>query len=254
VSVERAPSEYRQVAGIIRDRITSGEYARGALLPREDDLAAELKVSRSVVNEALRMLRSEGLVKAVRGKGTYVHRIPVIRRDAIGRQRKSAREAGGARGAFDAEVQALGLTPRSEVTPERTAAPAHVAEALGIAEGAAVLARRRVMFADDVPVQLATSWIPWDIAEGTRLTEVDTGPGGSYSRLAELGHARARTSEVMRVRIPEDHEARALDMDITGRVVTITRTVWDATGRAIEVNEIVIPAHQWEFVSEWDGD
>jgi GntR family transcriptional regulator len=254
VSVERAPSEYRQVAGIIRDRITSGEYARGVLLPKEDDLAAELRVSRSVVNEALRMLRSEGLVKAVRGKGTYVHKIPVIRRDAIGRQRKSARESGGARGAFDAEVQALGMTPKVEVTVERAAAPGNVLRILDIQEAVSPLARRRVMYADDVPVQIATSWIPWDIAEGTRLAEVDTGPGGSYSRLAELGHARARTSEVMRVRIPEDHEARALDMDITGRVVTITRTVWDADGRAIEVNEIVIPAHQWEFVSEWDGD
>jgi GntR family transcriptional regulator len=254
MSIERASSEYRQVAAIIRERINSGRYARGALLPKEDDLAAELKVSRSVVNEALRALRSEGLVHSQRGKGTFVHKVPVIRRDAIGQQRKQTREADGARGAFDAEVRALGMEPRSEVTPERTTAPAHIADMLGIDEGSAVLARRRVMFADDVPVQTATSWIPWDIAEGTPLTEVDTGPGGTYSRLAELGHARARTREVMRMRIPEMTEAQALDIDAAGRVITITRTVWDASGRAVEVNEIVLPGHQWEFVSEWDGD
>lgn len=254
VSIERTPSEYRQVAGIIRDRINSGEYARGGLLPKEDDLAAELKVSRSVVNEALRMLRSEGLVHSQRGRGTRVHKIPVIRRDAIGRQRKQAREADGARGAFDAEVRALGMEPKSMVTPERAWAPARVAEILGMEEGANVLARRRVMFADDVPVQLATSWIPLDIAEGTPLMEVDTGPGGTYSRLAELGHTPARFREVTRVRIPDASEASALDMEASGRVVEIVRVAWDASGRVVEVNEIVVPAHQWEFVSEWDGD
>jgi GntR family transcriptional regulator len=254
MSIERSPSEYRQVAGIIRSRIESGEYARGGLLPKEDDLAAQFRVSRSVINEALRILRSEGLLRSQRGKGTVVHKVPIIRRDAAGRQRRDAREAGGARGAFDAEIRAMGLTPRSEVTPERALAPAHVAKVLGVDEGADVLARRRVMFADDVPVQVATSWIPWDIAEGTPLTEVDTGPGGAYSRLAELGHARARTREVTRMRIPDASEAASLDMDVTGRVIAITRTVWDASGRAVEVNEIVLPGHQWEFVSEWDGD
>jgi len=253
VSIERAPSEYRQVAGIIRDRINAGEYARGELLPKEDDLAGQLKVSRSVINEALRMLRSEGLVRSQRGKGTVVHKIPVIRRDAAGRQRKQAREAGGARGAFDTEIRGMGLEPRSEVTPERVPAPAHAAEILGVAEGADVLARRRVMFADDVPVQIATSWIPWDVAEGTQLVEVDTGPGGTYSRLAELGHAPARFSELTRQRIPDADEAAALDMETTGRVFVITRVARDADGRAVEVIDTVMPAHQWEFYAEWDA-
>jgi GntR family transcriptional regulator len=254
MAVERSPSEYRQVAGIIRDRISSGEYARGALLPKEDDLAAELKVSRSVINEALRLLRSEGLVRAQRGRGTTVHPVPVIRRDTTGRQRREAREAGGARGAFDAEITAMGMTPRSEVTPERTAAPAGVADFLDVDEGTPVLARRRVMYADGVPVQLATSWIPWDIAEGTALTEVDTGPGGTYSRLAELGHAPARISELTRERIPDTDEIDALDIDPSGRVLAVTRVVRDADGRAVEVNEIILPAHQWELYTEWDAE
>lgn len=254
MSIERAQSEYRQVAGIIRGRITAGAYARGGLLPKEDDLAAELGVSRAVVNEALRMLRSEGLVHTQRGRGTTVHTIPVIRRDAAGRQRRETREAGGARGAFDAEIRALGLEPRSVVTPERTVAPARVAQILDIGEGDEVLARSRVMYADDVPVQLATSWIPWGIAEDTVLTEVDTGTGGTYSRLAELGHTPVSFREVTRVRIPDTDEAGALDMDTTGRVVEIVRTARDASGRAVEVNEIVLPAHQWEFVSEWDAE
>jgi hypothetical protein len=36
--------------------------------------------------------------------------------------------------------------------------------------------------------QLATSYIPWSLAEGTQMAEPDSGPGGSYSRLADIGH------------------------------------------------------------------
>ena len=47
------------------------------------------------------------------------------------------------------------------------------------------------MYASGFPVELATSWLPADIV-GTNeeLYDADPGPGGIYSRLAELGMAR----------------------------------------------------------------
>lgn len=254
MSIERSPSEYRQVAALIRDRIKSDFYPRGTFLPREDDLADELGVKRNVVSKALAMLRSEGLVRSTRGKGTKVNPIPVIRRNATGRQAKHARESEGNRGAFDAEVRKLDMTPQVAVDVTRAPAPANVAEVFGINEGTPVLVRSRKMFADDVPVQIATSYIPLEIADGTQLTEKDTGPGGTYSRLADLGHEPKRFSELTQLRVPDSSEAGVLSMDTSQRVYVITRIARTTEGRAVEITESILPAHQWEFYAEWDAE
>jgi hypothetical protein len=55
---------------------------------------------------------------------------------------------------------------------------------------------KRRMYANDVPVQLAPSYIPLKIAEGTAIAEPDPGAGGIISRFAELGYAQVRITEL----------------------------------------------------------
>ena len=63
---------YRQIADQIRGLIRSGEFAAGARLPPERDLAKQLGVSRPSVREALIALEVEGLVEVRIGSGIYV--------------------------------------------------------------------------------------------------------------------------------------------------------------------------------------
>jgi GntR family transcriptional regulator len=107
------------------------------------------------------------------------------------------------------------------------------------------------MYANDIPVQLATSYLPLDIAGGTQLAEGDTGPGGTYSRLTDLGYAPAMFSETVRVRLADDAETRFLHLDVEQRVLAIRRLARTESGRVVEVNDIVLPAHQWELTYEW---
>ncbi|MGA2831261.1 MAG: GntR family transcriptional regulator [Streptosporangiaceae bacterium] len=255
--IETPQPEYRQVAAELRLAIRSGEFRPGSQLPSEPELAERFGTTRATINRALSVLRTEGLIKPERGRGTTVNKLPVIRRATIGRQAREAREESGARGAFAAELQRLGLTPRSDVTLGEVSAPAEVAELFEdpdlVLEGATLFARRRVMFAENVPVQLATSYLPLDVASAAQLTQEDTGPGGAYSRLADVGLAPARFRELVRVRTPDDAEARALDLDADHRVYDITRIARTVEDRVIEVNRIVLPAHQWELDTEWEA-
>jgi GntR family transcriptional regulator len=245
--LETPRSQYRQLADLLRRAIENGEYPPGSTLPSEPELARRYEVGRLTVNRAVQILRSEGLVRVERGRGTIVRELPVLTRDAAGRQ--AIREAGQARGAFQAELERLGLAARSDVEILDTVPPDDVASLLGT--DGKVLARRRQMYANDIPVQLATSYIPLDIAAGTQLAQPDTGPGGSYSRLADLGYAPAAFTETVRVRLADDDETRFLHLDTEQRVLAIRRLARADTGRVVEVNDIVLPAHQWELVYEW---
>ncbi len=254
MAIDTPRPEYMQVADALRAAIEAGEWEPGALIPPEPELATRYGTTRATVNRALSILRAEGLVRPRQGRGTTVRPLPVLRRDGAGRQRRQAREEGQARGAFDAEIRRHGLDPRADADVRQVPAPGGVAELLGVDEGTIVLARQRQMYASGEPVQMATSYIPLDIAEGTPIAEPDTGPGGIYSRFAELGHDPVAFAETVRIRRPLGDEARFLDMDPDQRVIAIRRTAADAAGRVVEVNEIALPAHQWELVYEWPAE
>lgn len=63
---------YRQIAEQLRRLIQEGEFAVGARLPAERDLAQQLGVSRPSVREAVIALEVEGVIEVRTGSGIYV--------------------------------------------------------------------------------------------------------------------------------------------------------------------------------------
>jgi GntR family transcriptional regulator, transcriptional repressor for pyruvate dehydrogenase complex len=69
-----AKNRTAEVAERLVAEIGSGRLAPGARLPTEQELTAALGVSRTVVREAVAMLRAEGLVETRQGVGAFVVR------------------------------------------------------------------------------------------------------------------------------------------------------------------------------------
>ena len=69
---ESAVPVYRQLADLLREAITSGKLTVGKPLPSESTLMGEHGVSRDTVRKAVAILRDEGIVVTVQGKGSYV--------------------------------------------------------------------------------------------------------------------------------------------------------------------------------------
>jgi GntR family transcriptional regulator len=63
---------YEQLAGILRERITSGAIT--GRLPSERELQQEFGTAPMTSRKALRLLADEGLVTTVPGRGTFVVR------------------------------------------------------------------------------------------------------------------------------------------------------------------------------------
>jgi DNA-binding GntR family transcriptional regulator len=61
---------YQQVAAQLREQIASG--ALGPRLPSAMDLAEQMGVAPNTVQRAMKVLREEGLVYSVPGRGTFV--------------------------------------------------------------------------------------------------------------------------------------------------------------------------------------
>lgn len=63
---------YQQVAAILRGRIESGELPPNRPVPSVVQLVQEFGIARGTALKALDVLRTEGLVRVVVGRGTYV--------------------------------------------------------------------------------------------------------------------------------------------------------------------------------------
>ena len=63
---------FRQLAEILRGMITSGEVPPGKALPSIPYLRQEYGIADGTVKKAMQVLKDEGLVIGVPGKGTFV--------------------------------------------------------------------------------------------------------------------------------------------------------------------------------------
>jgi len=235
---------FKQIADRLRAAIVAGELAPGARLPSEQALIDTHGVARGTIRQAVNLLRSEGLVRTEHGRGSFVRDRAPVRRLAHDRFARRHRERG--RGAYLAELEAEGRVAEVEVREvERVRAPDEVAVWLQLAMGADVLVRSRRYLADGEPMELATSYVPWELADGTPIAQPDTGPGGIYARLEERGHVLKRFSEQVTARMPTADEIRALRLQPGVPVIRLVRVAYDTDELPVEACDTVMAADRY---------
>jgi GntR family transcriptional regulator len=248
---QKRQPKYQRIAADLKDGIASGRYGPGDRLPGESDLMATYGVARMTARQAFAALQAEGLVEPRKGAGVFVREFKVgIRRRGIQRLAVEVWGAGGSIWAADATGHDVTVHPLG-VAEEP--APGALAAVLAVPVGAAVLVRRRKFLLDGRPVMLATSYLDAALAAGTRIAEPDTGPGGVYARLAELGRGPVRFREEIRSRMPAPEEAKALALGPGTPVVLVCRTAFDADRRVVEVNEMALDSAAYVLEYEFDA-
>ncbi len=125
-------------------------------------------------------------------------------------------------------------------------------EVAGVLESVEVWVRRRRYSVDARPVQLATSYFPAHLVQGSAITLADTGPGGVYARLGDLGLPPVHFTEEVRARMPGPRESGLLDLPGGTPVIVISRTAYTSGGLPIELNEMVLDSAA--YVLQYDFD
>lgn len=241
----KPPAKAQTITNALAAKIVEGDYPAGTWLPSERELAGDYSVDRSTVRRALRLLAAQGLVSIHRDAGTQVRGTEPVRRAAA----DVTRQVGSWRG-FAASVLEAGREPFTRTTVREVQADATLARWLGVPTGSRVLERARIQgVVGDPPAQTSTTYVNWEFVEKIpRLLEVDTGPGGIYSRLEEIGHSVTIFEESVTCRMPRDDEQQTLEIGADRPVLTLWRRAYGQTGRIIEATHRVVVGDRHELL------
>jgi GntR family transcriptional regulator len=115
---------------------------------------------------------------------------------------------------------------------DRQIPPSAVSALLSIEDTAPAILRRRLVTLDGVPVEIADSWYPAHLADGTSLASSRPIKGGALRALADLGYVATRHVETIAViDTPEQHR----DLLSDPVVIELTRTSYTPNDTPFEV-------------------
>ncbi len=139
-----------QIAEDLERAIQNDRYRPGDRLPSVENLAEQMGIGRSTLREALRLLQARGKIEIVHGSGTFV------RKDRI-------TQPSGELISFTDIVRQRGQRPTSIILRKEVGtATDKVAAKLLINAGERVNVLKRLRLADDYPIVVEVSFIPYE--------------------------------------------------------------------------------------------
>lgn len=149
---------------------------------------------------------------------------------------------------FLVEAEKQGLTAgRQMLYIGHEAAHEHIAACLGVDPGDTILARRKKMTANDVPVRIATSYFRADLFDGTRIAEPEFVKPSLQAALAALGYQFGHAEESLTARPATVFETKELELDPGEWVVQIVRASYSSENTPVHVLETICAASRHVF-------
>jgi GntR family transcriptional regulator len=230
---------WAQIVDDLQARLATGEFDQR--FPTDDQLVSQYGVSRQTVREAVRRLQVSGLLERQRGRGTRLVR-PVLEQPV------------NALYSLARTVSAHGMSERSEVrAAERQKAPEDAAAHLNLRPGAPVLFLERLRLADEEPLSLERSWMPWAVAAPLLRHRPELERGPIYQTLAarcgvRITSAKERISPI----IPPPADRQLLDLPARTAAFLVEHTAL-AEGIPVEWRCGTVRGDRYCFTAEWPG-
>lgn len=237
-SLDLSPAFVR-LARHIRERIVGGEWLPGQLLPGEEALAKELKVSVGTVRKAFDVLSGQGLVTRHRGRGTFVARA-TNERAFTSFFRLVDRESGAKR-----------LPVDTILLRERSIANADECTALKLGAGSLVYRLRRRRAIDDIPLVVETIAFPY-----ARVGEREWGDDCASAHLVysfleqQCGVSVSRVEDRLQACLLPDDIAQDFGLPAGHPVLLSIRTAFDLRGAPVEYRRSWMVTDTQDYLSE----
>ncbi|WP_251866023.1 GntR family transcriptional regulator [Achromobacter sp. Marseille-Q4962] len=233
-----------RLASHIRDRIIHGEWLPGQLLPGEESLAREFKVSVGTVRKAFDALSAQGLVTRHRGRGTFVSRATDER-------------------AFTSFFRLVSRTDGNRRLPadkillrERASADDAEKSALDLKPGDFVYRLRRLREFEGKPLVLETVSFPFDLVGGNEWGDDKAAAHLVYSFLEhQCGVSISRVEDKLQAAILPPDLAGDSGLPAGHPVLLCLRTAFDLRGMPVEFRRSWLFTDDHDYLSElrWAG-
>jgi GntR family transcriptional regulator len=234
-SVKSGPlPRYYQLREIIRERIVSGDWAHGSLIPSEREMCERYGISRMTARQSITDLVNEGLLYREQGKGTYVGR-PKIAQQLL-------RLTG-----FTEDMKVREQRPGAKVlTAEMWPADQETAERLRIRVGQPVYHLRRLRLADSEPLALESSCISFIGCE--RLLDNDLERDSLYHLLESAYDVPPLEAEQeFEADVARDEESELLKIAAGSPVLRTRRVTTTRRNQPIEYATSVYRGDKYRF-------
>lgn len=228
---------WAQLMDDLQRRLASGEFVDA--FPSEMALVEDYEVSRNTVREALRRLRTDGVVVAGRG-----------RRPRLGGQVAIEQPLGALYSLHDS-IEAAGLTPRSIVRAQEVRRDQETATGLGLSADADLVYLERIRLADDEPLAIDRAWFPLDVAEP--LLDVDLSNVGFYDELASRTGVRLTGGREQLYAVAPSRAERSLLRLPAGAAVFAIDRLGLVRERPVECRRTLVRGDRFSVRAEFDA-
>jgi GntR family transcriptional regulator len=234
IRIVRQRDAARRLRDVLRSNIISGSYPDGRM-PGESELMGAHRASRSVVREALALLREEELVERVQGIGTYA-----IHETVVTRLTESHGVEPGGRTGLWSGVQRPRVLDRS-IVPTPDAVARHMPGC-----GVRALRIEYVAHYGDEPIAVATNYLRFPHADAVEGVPFET----DFYRLLDDASLEIGASEFLIGCANADPlTADLLGVATGAAVATMEQVIFDTAGQPFDYAFISTRADRFMFLS-----
>lgn len=224
---------YHQLYDIIVEKIKNGVYSENDKLPTEKELCEKYDISRATVRRAMTELEKNNYIYRKQGKGIFI-------------SSKAFEQDLYSFYSFTEEMKKINKTPSSKVIDFKTIkADEKIAGKLGMPIETKVYKFTRLRLADNVPMMLETSYIPFSRFEGLSSELLDRKP--MYDIFTEKYNVDfKKAEETFQATTINKREEEYLEVEKDSPAILLTRLTYESD-KVIEYTVSVARGDKFKF-------
>lgn len=223
LQLQESVPKYLQIRALLQARFER-ECRPGDKIMSAADFAAEFGVSRMTVEQAMRLLENDGVIKRERGRGTYYV------------DEREPRTEAPITGLLESVFQVRPDATIRELSSSLAKSPGRVSQKLQLPQGSDVVELRRLGVIADEPIVILTIWLLPEVGERF-LTRAYDMKSTIMAELEGEGVKLGKITQLVRATLADPSFAFDLGIRAGEAVLEATRVFHDAQGMPIAYSE-----------------